>query len=385
MAITVNTSLKRQAIINERMKALARILTPLKAFARAHNNVPLQGLNTIIVPYIPLETAASTDWNASNGYVAGDGTVGAKTITVNKRKYQSLGTDSATQTNQPFALTDDLLAAKLDKLCYDVLADVMSVITIANFGLLSGAITGVAATDVITSVGHGLQTGNRVDIVAITGGAGLTAADKTYAIRIDDDTFKLATSAANAAAGTAIDFTTAITAGTFSANTGYTGVASGFNVAGVASLQKIATDANWPEGQRHLVLNSSYQQYAVQDTAILNALNYGSNEAIRTGTFPEVLGFKYHGGQYVPANSENMGGFICLPSAVLFGCAPIMPTPGVMKLLAAYEQYTIPELDFVITYREFADAQKDTEQQILECTYGYAVGEAAALKRIVTS
>lgn len=380
MAITVNSSLKRQAVVADSLVALTRILSPLKAFSRAHNNVPLQGTNKIAVPYISLETAASTNWNSANGYVAGDATVGAKEITVDKRKYQSLGNDSETNSRQPYVMTDELLQQKLEKLCYDVLADVMSVITATNYGLFT-VTAGVAATDVITSVGHLLTTGDRVDIISITGGAGLAANDVRYAIRVDDDTFKLATSAANAVAGTAVDFTTAITAGVFSA-AAYTGAATGFNVAGIGKLKKSAVDNNWPESNRSLVLNSSYDQYAMGDSGVLIAQNYGSNEAIREGRVPRVLGFNYYGGQYVPANSQSLGGFICRPSAILFGCAPIAPTPAVRSLLSAYEQFTIPELDIVITYREFANAQMDTDQTIVECSYGYTVGEAAALKRI---
>ena len=384
MAITVNTSLKRQAIVAEHMSALARILAPLKAFSRAHNNIPLQGTNKIAVPYIALETAASTDWNASNGYVAGDGTVGVKEITVDKRKYQSLGNDSETNSRQPYVMTDELLKQKLDKLAYDVLTDIMSAITISNFAALTG-VTGVAATDVLTKTAHGLVTGQRVDVVSLTGGAGITAGDVTYAIWVSSSTFKLATSAANALAGTAINFTTDITTAILSQCTGYTGAASGFGVSGIGALRKVATDCNWPEQNRSLVLNSSYDQYAMLDSAVLNALNYGSNEAVREGRVPRVLGFDYFGGQYVPTNSENVGGFICLPSALLFGCAPIAPTPAVRAQLNAYEQFTIPELDIVITYREFANAQLDTDQTIVECSYGYTVGEQAALKRIVTA
>lgn len=380
MAITVNSSLKRQAVVADSLVALKRILSPLKAFSRAHNNVPLLGTNKIAVPYISLETAASTNWNSANGYVAGDATVGAKEITVDKRKYQSLGNDSETNSRQPYVMTDELIQQKLEKLCYDVLADVMSVITATNYGLFT-VTAGVAATDVITSVGHLLTTGDRVDIISITGGAGLAANDVRYAIRVDDDTFKLATTAANAVAGTAVDFTTAITAGVFSA-AAYTGAATGFNVAGIGKLKKSAVDNNWPESNRSLVLNSSYDQYAMGDSGVLIAQNYGSNDAIREGRVPRVLGFDYYGGQYVPANSQSLGGFICLPSAILFGCAPIAPTPAVRSLLSAYEQFTIPELDIVITYREFANAQMDTDQTIVECSYGYTVGEPAALKRI---
>lgn len=302
MAITVNSALKRQAIIADHMTALARILSPLRAFARAHNNVPLQGTNVINVPYISLDATASTDWNSANGYVAGDATVGAKTITVNKRKYQSLGNDSETNSRQPYTMTDELVKQKLNKLAYDVLADIMSAITAANFGAA-----------------------------------------------------------------------------------GYTGAASGFNVAGVGSLRKKAVDANWPEDGRSLVLNSSYDQYAMLDSAVLTAMNYGSSEAVREGRVMRLLGFDYYGGQYVPTNGENLGGFMCLPAALLFGCAPIAPTPAVRQQLTAYEQFTIPELDIVITYREFANAQMDTDQTIVECSYGYAVGEAAALQRIVTA
>ena len=380
MAITVNSSLKRQAVVADSLVALKRILSPLKAFSRAHNNVPLLGTNKIAVPYISLETAASTNWNSANGYVAGDATVGAKEITVAKRKYQSLGNDSETNSRQPYVMTDELIQQKLEKLCYDVLADVMSVITATNYGLFT-VTAGVAATDVITSVGHLLTTGDRVDIISITGGAGLAANDVRYAIRVDDDTFKLATTAANAVAGTAVDFTTAITAGVFSA-AAYTGAATGFNVAGIGKLKKSAVDNNWPESNRSIVLNSSYDQYAMGDSGVLIAQNYGSNDAIREGRVPRVLGFDYYGGQYVPANSQSLGGFICLPSAILFGCAPIAPTPAVRSLLSAYEQFTIPELDIVITYREFANAQMDTDQTIVECSYGYTVGEPAALKRI---
>lgn len=381
MSVTVNSSLKRQAVVAEHMTALKRILAPMLAFSRAHNNVPLQGTNEIVVPYIPLETAASTDWNASNGYVAGDGTVSAKKITVNKRKYQSLGNDSETNSRQPFVMTDEIMQQKLEKLCYDVMADVMSSITATNFGTLTG-VTCAFSSDIWTKVGHGMVTGDRVDVITLTGGGGIAVNDVTYCIRLTDDTFKLATSAANASAGTAIDVTSSNVTDATLSFAAYTGAASGFGISGIGKLKKSAVDNNWPENRRALVLNSSYDQYAMLDSAVLSALNYGSNEAVREGRVPRVLGFDYYGGQYVPSNSQALGGFIAAPSGILFGCAPIAPTPAVRSQLSAYEQFTIPELDIVITYREFANAQMDTDQTIVECSYGYTVGEAAAIKRI---
>lgn len=64
-------------------------------------------------------------------------------------------------------------------------------------------------TEVITYTGHGLATGDRIRYydggsTAITG---LTTATTYYAIAVDPNTFKVATTAANAAAGTAVNLT----------------------------------------------------------------------------------------------------------------------------------------------------------------------------------
>lgn len=68
-----------------------------------------------------------------------------------------------------------------------------------------------AATDICTAVAHGLQTGDGPIRLTTTGTlpAGLALATDYYVIKIDADTFKLATSLANAYAGTAVDITDA--------------------------------------------------------------------------------------------------------------------------------------------------------------------------------
>lgn len=71
-----------------------------------------------------------------------------------------------------------------------------------------------ATTDIITIAGHGLITGDRV--VASTTGtlpAGLTAI-KYWVIRASDSTIQLASSLANALAGTAVNITAAAGGGT---------------------------------------------------------------------------------------------------------------------------------------------------------------------------
>lgn len=73
------------------------------------------------------------------------------------------------------------------------------------------AITGAsieAATDLVTAVGHGLRTGARVNLAAITGGAGLGVGEDYYWIYVSSTTGKLAISMANAFAGTGENVTT---------------------------------------------------------------------------------------------------------------------------------------------------------------------------------
>ena len=304
MAITVNSSLQRQLILSEAVRALKPRLAVLRAFSYKVSEQPvkLDGTGVVVVPYIPLESTASVDWNATNGYVAGDGSVLGRSITVNKRKYQNLNYSSQDVRDQPFLLTDEILAQKVDKLVQDVSDDIFSAVTLANYG---------AAV--------------------------------------------------------------------------YTGAASGMNISVVADLQKIAIDAEWPQARRSLVLNSSYHAKLITDSAVIGAMNYGSPDAIRTGTVPELLGFNYVGGAKVPANGQNLVGFIAIPSALGIAMAPVAPDPAVRAQLIAFEQYMDEDQSFILTYREWGDPQKDTVHRVIECAYGYAVIEGAGLERLVSA
>ena len=74
----------------------------------------------------------------------------------------------------------------------------------------AGTFTADASTDVMSKSAHGFKTGLKVQ-VSNSGGAlpsGLSAATDYFVIYVAAGTFKLATSSANAIAGTAIDITT---------------------------------------------------------------------------------------------------------------------------------------------------------------------------------
>jgi hypothetical protein len=72
------------------------------------------------------------------------------------------------------------------------------------------AVTGIAAEaddDILTKTAHGLVTGQRVKLTALTGGTGLTLNNFYYVIRLTANTLKLATSRTLAVAGTGVDVT----------------------------------------------------------------------------------------------------------------------------------------------------------------------------------
>jgi hypothetical protein len=75
----------------------------------------------------------------------------------------------------------------------------------------TGTFTADSTTDQLAKTAHGLETGDGPLFVNVSGGtlaAPLAAATPYYGIKIDDDHVKLATSLANAYAGTAINLTT---------------------------------------------------------------------------------------------------------------------------------------------------------------------------------
>src|ERR1041385_355649 len=86
----IDAALKRAAILQTVVTDFARRLLPLQAFATVFSDVPLQGLDTIEIPFYDLDGTASTSWNGAVGYVAGTTTTGKREITVDRRKYQGL-------------------------------------------------------------------------------------------------------------------------------------------------------------------------------------------------------------------------------------------------------------------------------------------------------
>jgi hypothetical protein len=141
----------------------------------------------------------------------------------------------------------------------------------------------------------------------------------------------------------------------------------------------------WPEMGRSLVVNTEFDAALLKDTSVKAAYAFGGSEAIREGRVPRILGFDYHNAPVLPANGENLVGFVALESAILTAFSPIPPPPNTRELMADYRTVTDEESGLTLEFRAFGDPQMDLDYYIIEVNYGYAKGDAAQLKRLVSA
>ncbi|MES2923693.1 MAG: hypothetical protein V4819_19215 [Verrucomicrobiota bacterium] len=144
--MAIAAGLQVTEILDAALLAFRKKIIPIRLFANAwrKNQAPLKKGGTMAVPYYPLETVASTDFVAANGYVLPNGpNAETREITVNKRKYQPLVTTSAELARYNF---DPVQLGKMkgNKLATDVVTDILSLVTLANYG--AAAFTGLAST-----------------------------------------------------------------------------------------------------------------------------------------------------------------------------------------------------------------------------------------------
>lgn len=298
---SIATALKRDVILDKAMEAFKKAVLPLRAFSTVFRDVPLQGTNKMQVPYYPLATAASKDFEGT--YVFdGTNTKEAKEITVNKRKYQPLSYTSEELARQPQFDPEKFGELRGKKLAEDVIADILSVVTVANFGAAA-------------------WNGNPAD----------------------------------------------------------------FDVLALIGLRKVANKAHWPKLMRALCLNADFEAGLMSDTNVRYANQAGTAAPLTEGEIPRVQGFDYFSSELIPDNGENLGAMMAYPSAILVGFAPVPAAPELQKVVE-YFQYPDPEgSGLVLEYRAWADGDTDTVKRVIECNYGYAKGETAALKRITTA
>jgi hypothetical protein len=138
---TLAAGLKRDAVMQTVVRDFALRVLNLNAFSTVFSNVPLEGTNKVQVPYYGLDENESRAFEAGTGYtVVGTTTTGVREITVGTgatnggRWFQDLAFTSEEMARQPWLKTLELAKQKAEKLASDIVADVLSVVTAANYG-----------------------------------------------------------------------------------------------------------------------------------------------------------------------------------------------------------------------------------------------------------
>jgi hypothetical protein len=178
------------------------------------------------------------------------------------------------------------------------------------------------------------------------------------------------------------DIFSIVTATNYPGTTLAAAAASAFDLDDALALRRLCNEANWPSAGRGLVLDSTFAEYLLRDSRVQNSQTSGSTDAATEGRLNRIAGFQPYEVPLIPANgAEKIAGFAAVPSAILFASAPIPPAEPLDRIVE-YRTYTDPGTGLTLEYRRFGDATKDVANELVEFNYGYAVGEAVALKRI---
>ena len=162
----------------------------------------------------------------------------------------------------------------------------------------------------------------------------------------------------------------------------FTGAASTFDADDVADVKDALDDLDVPDDNRVLVLSNAYITNLLKDNAIQSNPNVGG-EPIREGVIGRLMGFDVIGSNIIPANSENLVGFACHPSAIAVAMRYLQPQPGNSYLRA--EPMTDPRSGITMGIRDWYENSTGVRNMVYECVYGYAVTGLSSLVRIVSA
>lgn len=387
MSNTIDSKLQLSEVLSAAMEAFERAIAPLNAFAAVFDNVPLQGTDKMVVPYYPLSTSATQNFAGSYSALATDTATQAKEVTINKRKLQALSFTSAERARQPRFNPEKHGMLKGQKLAFDVVNDILNRVSAGSFSGTTIAATAASsfdendvaelaqycATDLWPEAGRSLIL-NPAFYFALVKRPLLIQADQKgdtatqRKARVEDllgfDVYGTAGMPTNTPSGTqAITGTAATDLINLTAH--------GYNDGDRIIFPALTGGSGLTAGTtEYFVRDASADTFKVSATVGGAAVNFTTD--ISAGTVKRY---------------ENLAGVAVLPSALLVGFAPIPPDPSVRQRMYAYEtiKSSDPNSKLVLEYRAFGDPDSDKAYQILEVNYGDALGETAALKRIITA
>jgi hypothetical protein len=177
------------------------------------------------------------------------------------------------------------------------------------------------------------------------------------------------------------DILSAVTSSNYG-SAAHTGVAANFDYADVVDIKDACDTADMPEVPRSLILGSSYYNALLKDSVIKDAAALGAT-ANQTGSLPNLSGFMTYRSSLIPGNSQNLVGFAAYPSALITAMRYLQPAGRSQD--GVYRPVADEKTGITLGYREFYDNDTGNVVAVLECFYGYALGEANSLKRIISA
>ena len=151
----------------------------------------------------------------------------------------------------------------------------------------------------------------------------------------------------------------------------------------MVAINKAITGRKVPRSGRFAVLNSDYFETLVNDTTLI--ANPGSPAAtVRTGELGNVDGVGVYEYAFMPANGENLKGFVSTAEALLL--ATRLPTPpDTNKIGGTFEVITHPETKLSIQLRQWYDFKFGKEYRTYTLQYGVGTGDPARIERITSA
>lgn len=329
-ANTMTSGLLRQVILSEVMRAFRRAFTPLTYFAHNFGNVPLEGTDVVQVPYYPLATVASTEFLYANGYqITPTAQTLSKNITVG-----GIGNGVATAGSGRKYQALQFQAYEIRRQPW---LDIQKLSVMAGEQLALDVRADIIGTQICqTNFGNAIWTGQPGSF------------DHTILGNV---------------------------------------------------LMLAANNAFWPKRGRNVVVGTAYHANISIDPGLYPFLYSGNTDILDNAEIKNKYRFENVAedpilpiSSYVQGGSGNtvngldpyLAGYMCWPSAVIIATAPILPSPGVLKKLVAFEQITDDQTNLTFTYRFWGAETNDWDNEIIECTYGSGLGELKALFRLTS-
>ena len=166
---------------------------------------------------------------------------------------------------------------------------------------------------------------------------------------------------------------------TYSNNTVVT--AANFGADDVATLAGDLTTLNVPRGGRAMVIKPAYYAALAKDNAIQASYAFGNPGAIQDNNIPRVHGFDVLEYSDIPANSENLEGFVCGKEALIIaGRQPALPE----NWAGSVESVQDPDTGITLQLRNWYEGKDGAQYITATLIYGVSAG-TDSLKRILSA